>query len=506
MRLGDRLSRAFLRWNRVLLAFVLALPLTVSMGLGFFWLHEQGWLTWFVLGSVGFYAVVRIILAIANWIARRRAGQEDATEFDHPEADPDWHPAETAAFERARKTIRSRLAEPLPWAELPAEALAVVESVAADMSNGQRSALDFTVPEALLLVDRVATRYRSFLLENLPYSDRLSVRTMHWIWRNQGAAKSAWETGFMAWRGVRLFLNPAVGVLREAERTLAAGVQSDLTEGMRRDAQAILLEEAAQAAIDLYSGRLKFTEAELARIAQGHDPKLTPSAHPPLRVVVVGQKGAGKSALIGALRGEVSDAVSTAHAGAYDWALEGHDLTLIDLPGLDGSTRRRKACLEQIEQADLVLWVHRANRPGRGADAELLQALALKSDADPTRPELPVVHTACGMDALVPGWPRQEHQLTHQDHSTIDAATASISAVMQGAAIIPVSANSPEWNLPALRRAVAAQLGPARRSQRYRLRQVAARSEGGVLDNLARARRGIGTVFRRFTGSDTPDA
>ena len=64
MRLADRLRAALLRWDRLLLALVLALPLAVSMVLGFLWLHERGWLGWFALATVGFYAAVRLVVAL----------------------------------------------------------------------------------------------------------------------------------------------------------------------------------------------------------------------------------------------------------------------------------------------------------------------------------------------------------------------------------------------------------------------------------------------------------
>ncbi len=291
MRLADRLRHVLLRWDRLGLAAALALPIAVATVLGFLWLNEHGYLLWFALGSALFFALFRTAVGIARWRGRV-AGEREPRAIAGPEPDPEWSEAETAAFARARSRIDRRLREPLGWDKLPAEALAVVEEVAADLSDGQRSALDFTLPEALLLVDQVALRYRAFLLQHVPYSDRLSVRTMHWLWRHQDNALTAWETGFLAWRGVRLVLNPAIGLLREAERVLATGVQDRLTEKFRRDAQAILLEEAAQAAVDLYSGRLKVSEADLSR----HGARLQVPEAPPegaVQIVLVGQASVG---------------------------------------------------------------------------------------------------------------------------------------------------------------------------------------------------------------------
>lgn len=496
MRLADRLRQTLLRWDRLGLAAILALPLTVSTLLGFLWLHEHGYLLWFALGSALFIAVFRGAVALARWRTRAR-GEREPRQLKSPKADPEWSDAEKAAYDRARGRIDRRLREALPWPELPAEALVVVEEVAADLSGGRRSALDFTVPEALLLIDQVALRYRAFLLENVPWSDRLSVRTMHWLWRKQDAALTAWETGFLAWRGVRLVLNPAVGLLREAERALATGLQDRLTDKFRRDAQAILLEEAAQAAVDLYSGRLQATEADLARHAAR---QMVPDApeEGPLQIVLVGQGSAGKSTLLNALLGH--EAAETDAAPTTDRA-SGHALDdrlrLVDTPGLDGTAKMARAVAAQMVTADLVIWVHRANRPGRAADealrAEFLRAMA----RDPARRHPPVIHVANAADLLLPGWPRPENVLTAEDRAVLDRACAAIGAGMGVTRVLPVRAEAPDWNIDALEAEIDAVLPEARMAQRNRLRRAAAGGEG-LRGNLTRARRGLGALGRAF--------
>lgn len=504
MPLADRLRRAVLRWSRLGLVLVLAAPVILSSVLGFVWLHERGWLLWFALASAGFYAVVRGGMVLARWQARR-GGQAEARDLPSPAADPDWSDAERAAYDRARARIAARLTAQIPWADLPQEALVVVEEIAADMSGGQRSALDFTVPEALLLIDRVALQYRVFLLRNVPLSDRLSVRTMHWLWRKQDAALTAWETGFLAWRGVRLVINPAVGLLREAERVLASGLQHRLTDRFRRDAQAILLEEAAQAAIDLYSGRLRVSEAEMTRLALASDVRdqaIAAPEDPPLRLVVVGQRGAGKSTLINALLGheaaEVDAAPTTETVAAYDWVLGDVACRLIDTPGVDGGARQIAALVQQMTGADLVLWVHRANRPGRAADLALAEALKALLARTPERRPPVVLHVATAADALLSGWPRPENQLTAADRATLAAATRAISDAAGGAEVLPVRAEEPEWNLDRLRAAIGAALPEARRVQRNRLRLGA--STPGLGGNALRVGRGVQTVARTLWG------
>lgn len=503
MRLTERLRAALLRWDRLILALGLALPVLISSTLGFLWLNERGWLLWFALGTAGFYALLRGFALLARWRARRGGGAlVPERELASPPPDPDWSEAERAAYQRARARIAQRVRTPIPWDSFPAEALATVEAVAADMSGGQRSALDFTLPEALLLIDQVALRYRSFLLRNLPYSDRLSVRTMHWLWRKQDAALTAWETGFLAWRGVRLVLNPAVGLVREAERLLSSGLQDSLTDSVRRDAQAILLEEAAQAAVDLYSGRLRFTEAELAARRKAPEVPLAPEEDA-LEIVLVGQSGAGKSTLLNALMGEdvaeTDAAPSTGMAVAHEWREGVH---LIDTPGLDGGNRRLKEIAARMEAADLVLWVHRANRPGRAPDVALAEAFAARMARLPERRPPPVVHVANAADLLLPDWPRPEHHLSAADRARLDAACTAIGTEMaRGGPMPPVlalRAEAPAWNLDPLRAALDAALPEARMVRRNRLRLTGG-EHAGIAGNLRRAGHGLGALAGAVT-------
>jgi len=504
MRLTDRLRHRVIRWDSAALALTFVLPLVASSVFGALWLYERGWFLYFALGSVGFYALIRLVIAVTRRRGKTGAGRDH--DLQGPLPDPAWTDTETAAYDRARAKIDARLTEPIPWADLPAEALVIVEEIATDLSDGQRSALDFTVPEALLLIDRVALRYRAFLLQNVPYSDKLSVRTMHWLWRKQDAALTAWETGFLAWRGVRLLLNPAVGLLREAERVLATGLQDHLTERFRRDTQAILLEEAAQAAIDLYSGRLRVSDDELARIAQasGHsDLALAPPVGAPLRIAVVGQRGVGKSALVNALLGHDAAGVDDVSLGvgtlAYEGEVAGVPCRFIDTGGFSDDARDLKAVAGQMAASDLVLWVHRANRPGRAADSALAAAFSAAMATAPESRPPPVLHVATGADLLIYGWPRPENHLTAQDQARLTEAMQAIAATVEAPQVVPVRAEDPVWNIDALTQIFQAQFPDARRVQRGRLAAKAAVGVG-LMGNTARAGRGLGAAMRTLWG------
>ena len=54
-------------------------------------------------------------------------------------------------------------------------------------------------------------------------------------------------------------MNPPLGVVRELERVVSGGNSNWLSGQMMGVAQAVLLEEVAYAAVELYSGRLRFS-------------------------------------------------------------------------------------------------------------------------------------------------------------------------------------------------------------------------------------------------------
>lgn len=496
MRLAERVKALWLRWDRLALILMLALPFVAAMFLGFLWLYERGWLLWYLLGVIVLAAAVRLGRALALR-AQRHAPLPPLpiTQGQAPSAD--WSQPERDAYDRARRRIRDGLPAPLDWEALPARALAVVEGVAEDLSGGKRGALDFTAPEALLLIGRLSERYRSLMRAYVPFADRLSLQALWWLWQRQDAARTAAQGGWLVWRGVRLLMNPAAGVMREAERVLTSGLQDRLGAAVTRDLQARLLDEAARAAIDLYSGRLKFTDAELAQATLPEARRDAPGPQePPLRVLLVGQVSAGKSTLLNLLAGE--DAAETDAAPVTDRTaahlaeIGGVPVRLVDTPGLDGSARRRDAVAAEAADADLVLWILRADRPDRSPDRAFREALAARLAKVPERRPPPVIPVAAAADLLIPGWPFPEHRLPPEARHRLGAALAAL-AEDGAAGAVPVSAEPVVWNLDALHAAIAAAAPEARQVQRQR-RRLAAAKGAGVTATLGRAAGRLGSL------------
>ncbi len=508
MRPETRLRGMWLRWGRLGVLAALLLPVALSAALGLVWLHERGWLLAFLLASAGIYAVMRL----GQHLARRPAEAPEA--IDGPAPDPEWTAPERAAFEGARITIAQRLhTTPRPWEDMPAEALRVVEEVASALSKGRRGALDFTLPEALLLIDRVALRYREVLRRNLPFSDQLSVNALLWVWRRQGRLRAAWSAGFLVWRGVRLAVNPAAGALREIERVLARPLQAGLNDALVADLQRLLLEEAAMAAVELYSGRLRYHDDELAALAMdeaGANPPPPRDPASPLRIVVVGQTGAGKSTLINALTGEEAAETgllpTTQAEAGHPLNLAGTEWLLIDTPGLDGTTRTGERLLRLIAGADLVVWVLRANRPARDPDAALAAALSGVLARDPRRSPPPVIRVLAAVDLLFADWPFPEHALPDTARHALGRALAELEPEFpgRGDVVAICAAQGREWNLDALEEAISAARPLAEATRRNRLRTAPRTPLAATGAALGQGLRGLGAVAGRIRGAFRP--
>ncbi|MGX9854314.1 GTPase family protein [Limimaricola variabilis] len=493
-----RLRGALLRWDRLLIAVSLALPFMVPFLLGFLWLTEHNWL----LPYLGVSMAVAGLAFGMRWLARRRPGGGRATsalmEEMKVESDPVWTDTERRAFRAARSRIERETTEPVAWGELPDLALSVIDDIAKGMGQADRKALDFTLPEALLLTERAAARYRDHLRRHVPFSDRVSLHTIHWIWKHRGRAQLAMEAAFAGHRVLRFALNPAKGVLREVEWLMAGGNSAYLGTQMMGVLQAVLLEEVAHAAVELYSGRLRFSDAELlqfqldesradrARLAQ-------PDA--PLRVLVVGQVSAGKSTLIDALLGEerteTDMAPTTEGVMAYEAMIDGTDCLLLDTQGLDGDERRREVLLEEMTRSDIVLWALRANRPGRASDAKLLEAFQAWFAEHPDRRRPPLILVGMAADRLAPGWPYPEHELPAEARERIGAAMEAVAQDMDGMRPRPVCAVEPEWNIDAVRSALSGAVSEGLLVQRNRLRLAAARHARSHDTQIARSGRGL---------------
>jgi hypothetical protein len=133
-----------------------------------------------------------------------------------------------------------------------------------------------------------------------------SIRLSHLLWvhrqnkRYGTIARAGWRIGYAVWRIIRAGLNPLQAVGQESSSTFVGQATEVLSYRLRAYATRLLVLEVGRAAIDLYAGRLAFSDEEL-RVAREQDIGGDAGAAAPVRIVLVGQLNAGKSSLLNAL-------------------------------------------------------------------------------------------------------------------------------------------------------------------------------------------------------------
>lgn len=497
------LTGRLLRARTVLALLLVGLPLVLLMALGLLWLHENGWLLHFLGTTTALLLAFRVgFWAFARW---RKPAPADTAQALPPllQPSPEWAAHEQQVFAQLQAHIAAQLPEPVAWAALQPLAFDVLQQAASRLSGGRRKALDFSLPEALLLMDRVAVRLRSVLREHLPLVDTVRLETLVWLWRQRTRLGLAARLGSGLWRVGRALSNPPAAVAKEVQNLILGEATQSLQAHGELTAQRLILEEVARAAIELHSGQLRFSDAELLDIELASartDAAMRPAPDQPLRVLVLGQVSAGKTSLINALLGqdggETDLAPTTPGLTSHAWAVDGMDFTLVDSPGLDGSAAVFRAVLAEMLQADLLLWVVRANRPARAVDAAQLQAFRAALAAQPQRRAPRILLALTAIDQLLPGWPFAEHALPAQAQARLADVLRSVASALEEKHLLPVCATPPTWNIDTLAQLMAHEAGEALMVQRNRRRlegDAQARSAGA---ELRRAGKGLVQLAR----------
>ena len=421
-RFGDATTGAI-----VYLLLVVVVPTTSLVIAGLLWLWHEGYL----LGTLVTWLATTLVAyaAFLAWPRRRLSRELDRARLDRGadggggdaddgadlpdtlETRPDWTTRDREAFGRACARIERAIEGPIEWERMRELSQDVVIGVASEYhGEGKRGRLRFTLPEALLLVSVATERYRRLVLEHVPFADRITLASVAGVAEHRKAIERGATVANNLRRGGRL-VNPMAALVGELRDQFTNRVFASASAALQKDLMRLLLQEMAQAAIDLYGGRLKVSDTEVAshrtRALLADGERLADTAEP-LRVLLVGQIGAGKSSLVNALAAsfaaETDVLPTTDRTTVHALEVEGlPPLHLVDTAGLDGDDPdRRRELVDAALEADLVCHVARATQPGRAPDAELARAIDERFAARPERRPPPRLLVLTHVDLLPP--------------------------------------------------------------------------------------------------------
>jgi small GTP-binding protein len=474
-------------WPEALLVIAVVLPWLALLVLGMVWLWQGG--------HVWAWAIAAAALSLLAWplkkIVRNRADKAARLALgDVAEPSPSWAGLERDAWRdvlaMADATEQFAFTEIEP---LYIRALAIIDTVAHRFHPQAHAAwAQFSLPEVLLLVERLARDVRREALRHIPGILVRKITFSHLLWAHQQkeqygeAAQTGWRVGFGLWRMARAMLHPMQAAGQETSGWFVEKTATVLSYRLRAYATRLFVLEVGRAAIDLYSGRLALSDVEM-RAARDEDTSASAEPSPPVRIVLVGQVNAGKSSLLNALAQEVRSAVgplpTTSNAAEYSLEIEGRpSITIVDMPGLDDDAAPASGLLTQAARADVVMWVASATQPARAIDRKALDEFRAWARAQLARRTPPLILALTHVDELRPAaeW-APPYDISAPDRPKARAMRAAMDAVarvldVRVDAIVPVALppGQAPYNIDAVWARIALELDEARLVQLDRLR------------------------------------
>jgi hypothetical protein len=357
-----------------------------------------------------YWVLVLLVCGVIAWLLLHRGRTRVERTLPRQQADPSW----TASTKGAWALIDAR-AEKLRAADWPDEASGIytlARDVIADVARhfhpqAINPMAEVTLPHALLIIEAASHDLRTEVLSVIPFAHRLKLADL-------GRAQSLYEIYervYDLYRAGRMIVNPLSAVANE----LTGSLRDRALNAAKETLQLWLLRQWVRKvgfhAIALYSGQAVLTAPEArptAATAREIAQALKEAAEAePLRLVVIGRSGAGKSSLINALfetelaatdvRGATTPAVQPFVLERDGWPAA----IVVDTPGCDTADFGFDDMLRELERADALLLVIAAPRADRALEDELLQRLR-NSPLARTRGLPPIFVVLTQIDRLTP--------------------------------------------------------------------------------------------------------
>jgi predicted GTPase len=476
-------------WREAALLIVILVPWLALLPLGFLWLWQNSAAIWWFLGAA--------LLSVAAFALRLSIGKtaKDEAEAMAKRASPAslaWGLREKEAWRLVEQIGRET--EPLSFTETePIKRVLerTVDAVAEHFHPGaSRARLRISLPEGLLLAERLSRGLRRAVLTNVPGARDMRLSDAAWaktIYDTYGTtAKRIYASGDRARRLVRFIANPKGALLGEATMLLVGQVGGFLSRRVRAELTSLLIRETGRATIDLYSGRLRLADDEIQTDARAENRAAKVDLTGPVRIVLAGQVNAGKSSLLNAMAKQVQRTVGVTPTrdgpAELTLKLEGRpEVVLVDTLGIGSEPTVLKSLADQTKRADLILWVVSATQSARAPDVQALKEMRNTHGTDANLRMPPILVVVTHIDELTPAleW-APPYNLVLADHPKAGRIRDAIEHVgnvldIGHDRIVPVCVRDVDaaYNLDLLWNLVVTNLDAARFAKLDRLRQNA---------------------------------
>ena len=387
-----------IRWLAALI--LLSLPYLLLFAAGSVWLYEYHMLV--------AWCAVSFAATLIGWQLVKISRRVAAPPLVEP--DPNWPPSGQAAWQSVEVLAQQFATEEFPldqpekWWEIVRR---VVEAVARHYHpDASDPWLETPFPHVMRVVELAARDLRRATMGYVPGAHILTMRHWQRLWRLADRA-NRWYGHFYLWyRIIQPLVNTPAALVREGRDLLLGKLRDESADALKQWAVGFFVRRVGYYAIQLYGGQLLLddtTPAESLAMRSGRDVETAGKRdaaldEEPLRILVVGQKKAGKSSLINALFGEYRAATDviprTQNVEPYVLTRDGlpQAAIVLDTAGYDqaGLEPLLGELGEQLMRCDLILCVCSATTAARSDDRRFLDAVRDRFQRDADR-HVPVI-------------------------------------------------------------------------------------------------------------------